>query len=429
MKVDVLLGLQWGDEGKGKITDVLTPGYDIIARFQGGPNAGHTLEFDGGKHVLHTIPSGIFHSEKINLIGNGVIIDPYILMGELKQLRAKKVTPEHNLLISKRAHLILPTHRVLDFVYETSKGASKIGSTLKGIGPSYTDKTSRSGLRIGSTCMPDFRNQYEELKNAHFRIIKSYGYVLEDLTVDNMPFAEYERLWFDGIEYIKDIPLIDSEIFINESLANGKKILAEGAQGSMLDIDFGTYPFVTSSNTITAGVCSGLGISPHKVGRVYGVFKAYCTRVGSGPFPTELLDETGDKLRVKGNEFGSTTGRPRRCGWIDLPALKYSIMLNGVTDLVMMKADVLDELDNIGVCTMYKIGDKKYDFPHFESITNEVNPIIETLSGWKKPISGFSEWEQLPLAFHNYINYLEKSFNLPVSVISLGPGRTQTIIR
>lgn len=429
MKVDVLLGLQWGDEGKGKITDVLTPEYDIIARFQGGPNAGHTLEFDGDKHVLHTIPSGIFHPEKINLIGNGMIIDPFILMGELKQLRVKKVTPEQNLLISKRAHLILPTHRVLDFVYETSKGATKIGSTLKGIGPSYTDKVSRNGLRIGSTRMPDFRKQYDELKNSHFRIIKSYGYELESLTVDNMPFEEYERLWFEGIEYIKDIPLVDSEIFINESLENGKKILAEGAQGSMLDIDFGTYPFVTSSNTITAGVCSGLGIAPHKVGRVFGVFKAYCTRVGSGPFPTELLDATGDQLRVRGNEYGSTTGRPRRCGWIDLPALKYSIMLNGVTDLVMMKADVLDEMDNIGVCTMYKIGDKKYAFPHFESITNEVEMLIESLVGWKQPISGFSEWTQLPLAFQSYITYLEKNLKLPVSVISLGPGRNQTIIR
>lgn len=429
MKVDVLLGLQWGDEGKGKITDVLTPEYDIIARFQGGPNAGHTLEFDGGKHVLHTIPSGIFHPDKTNVIGNGVIIDPYILSIEIKQLREKKVAPEKNLLISKRAHLIIPTHRLLDYVYETSKGASKIGSTLKGIGPSYTDKVSRSGLRMGNTNMPDFRKQYNELKESHFRIIRSYGHNPEELTIDGMLLAEYEALWFESIVYLKDIPLIDSELFINESIAKGKKILAEGAQGSMLDIDFGTYPYVTSSNTITAGVCSGLGISPDKVGRVFGVFKAYCTRVGSGPFPSELLDEQGDKLRIKGNEFGSTTGRPRRCGWIDIPALKYSIMLNGVTDLVMMKADVLDELQTIGVCTEYKIKDSLFDFPLFETITEGVEPQVKMLKGWHQPISDYKHWTDLPDAFKDYIKYLENSFNLPVSVISLGPGRTQTIIR
>lgn len=429
MKVDVLLGLQWGDEGKGKITDVLTPEYDIIARFQGGPNAGHTLEFDGGKHVLHTIPSGIFHPDKINVIGNGVIIDPYILSVEIKKLRAKNVAPEKNLLISKRAHLIIPTHRLLDFVYETTKGASKIGSTLKGIGPSYTDKVSRSGLRMGNTSMPDFKNQYNVLKESHNRIIRSYGFVPEELTIDGMPLAEYEKLWFESLIYLKDIPLIDSELFINESILKGKKILAEGAQGSMLDIDFGTYPFVTSSNTITAGVCSGLGISPDKVGKVFGVFKAYCTRVGSGPFPSELLDENGDKLRIKGNEFGSTTGRPRRCGWIDIPALKYSIMLNGVTDLVMMKADVLDELTEIGVCTQYKIQGNLFDFPLFETLSKDMEPQVAMLKGWNQPISDFTAWTELPEAFKDYISYLESSFNLPVSVISLGPGRTQTIIR
>lgn len=429
MKVDVLLGLQWGDEGKGKITDVLTPQYDIIARFQGGPNAGHTLEFDGGKHVLHTIPSGIFHPEKINVIGNGVIIDPYILAIELKKLRDKKISPEKNLLISKRAHLIVPTHRALDYVYETSKGASKIGSTLKGIGPSYTDKVSRSGIRIGNIREAGFRAKYEEQKNNHFRIIRSFGYNPDEIVIDKMPLAEYERLWFEGIEYISDIPLIDSEIFINEAIDKGLKILAEGAQGAMLDIDYGTYPFVTSSNTITAGVCAGLGISPQKVGKVFGVFKAYCTRVGSGPFPSELHDETGDKLRIKGNEFGSTTGRPRRCGWIDIPAMKYSIMLNGVTDLVMMKADVLDELDQIGVCTGYNVDGNLYDLPGFDTITDNLEPELKMLDGWNENISDYKDWSPLPLAFKDYIQYLEENFKLPVSVISLGPGRLQTIIR
>lgn len=429
MKVDVLLGLQWGDEGKGKITDVLTPEYDIIARFQGGPNAGHTLEFDGGKHVLHTIPSGIFHPQKINVIGNGVIIDPYILANELRKLRDKNLNPEKNLLMSKRAHLIVPTHRALDFVYETSKGASKIGSTLKGIGPSYTDKVSRSGIRIGNILETDFREKYEEQKRNHYRIIQSYGFNPEEILIDKMPLAEYEKLWFEGINYISDIPLIDSEIYINECLDKGMRILAEGAQGAMLDIDYGTYPYVTSSNTITAGVCAGLGIPPQRVGKVFGVFKAYCTRVGSGPFPSELLDDTGDQLRIRGNEFGSTTGRPRRCGWIDIPAMKYSIMLNGVTDLVMMKADVLDELDEIGVCTGYKVDGKLFELPGFETITDNLDPEVKMLRGWKQDICDYKEWDQLPDAFKDYIKYLEENFRLPVSVISLGPGRLQTIIR
>lgn len=429
MKVDVLLGLQWGDEGKGKITDVLTPHYDIIARFQGGPNAGHTLEFDGFKHVLHTIPSGIFHAEKINIIGNGVIIDPYILACELKKLRDRKASPEKNLRISKRAHLIIPSHRALDFVYESSKGDAKIGSTLKGIGPTYTDKISRSGLRIGNAIEEGFIKLYNNLKDSHFRTIKSYGFNPDELIVDKMPFAEYEKLWFEGLEYIKDIPLIDSEIFINQSLAEGKRILAEGAQGALLDIDFGTYPFVTSSNTITAGVCSGLGIAPHKVGKVFGVFKAYCTRVGSGPFPSELNDETGEMLRVKGNEFGSTTGRPRRCGWIDIPSLRYSIMLNGVTDLVMMKSDVLDEFDKIGICSSYKIDNQLFNLPIFETINKHIDPVIDFQEGWKENISDYKNWNELPSAFVEYVRFLENAFNLPVSVISLGPGRTQTILR
>lgn len=429
MKVDVLLGLQWGDEGKGKITDVLTPEYDIIARFQGGPNAGHTLEFDGGKHVLHTIPSGIFHPQKINVIGNGVIIDPYVLSKEIIKLREKGVTPEKNLLISKRAHLIIPTHRLLDQVYETSKGTSKIGSTLKGIGPTYTDKVSRLGLRMGNTRALNFREQYEMLKANHFRIVRSYNLDPETLQVDGMPLKEYEALWFEGIAYLKDIPLIDSEIFINESLAKGKRVLAEGAQGAMLDIDFGTYPYVTSSNTISAGVCSGIGIAPQKIGKVFGVFKAYCTRVGSGPFPSELNDTTGEKLRVNGKEFGSTTGRPRRCGWIDIPALRYSIMLNGVTDLVMMKADVLDDFDQIGVCAQYSLGTERFDIPLFETIAQKIAPVVEMHEGWNQSLCDRREWEGLPTQFHDYITYLEQNLNLPISVISLGPERQQTIIR
>ncbi len=429
MKIDVLLGLQWGDEGKGKITDVLTPKYDIIARFQGGPNAGHTLEFNGGKHVLHTIPSGIFHSEKTNVIGNGVIIDPYILAQEIRKLRDKGLTPEKNLLISKRAHLIIPTHRLLDYVYEESKGASKIGSTLKGIGPTYTDKVARAGLRVGDINLPGFESKYKALMESHFQIIRSFGHNPSELLIDKMSLENYENLWFDGLRYLNDLPVIDSEMFINESLANGKKILAEGAQGALLDVDFGTYPYVTSSNTITAGVCSGLGISPQKVGRVFGVFKAYCTRVGSGPFPSELHDEIGDVLRKKGNEFGSTTGRPRRCGWIDIPSLKYSIMLNGVTDLVMMKADVLDELDEIGVCTEYLIDGTSYNYPHYETINDTVKPVFTYLKGWKSLITKHKKWQELPDGFKDYILYLENSLNVPISVVSLGPERNQTIIR
>lgn len=429
MKVDVLLGLQWGDEGKGKITDVLTPEYDIIARFQGGPNAGHTLEFNGMKHVLHTIPSGIFHPDKINVIGNGVIIDPCILAREISSLRERGAEPEKNLFISKRAHLILPTHRLIDNVYESSKGKSKIGSTLKGIGPAYTDKVARHGLRIGDVLLGDFKMRYELLKSEHFRIINSFNPAAELLSIEGMAFEEYEKLWFGGLDYISDIRLIDSEIFINKSIQEGKRILAEGAQGTMLDIDFGTYPFVTSSSTISAGVCSGLGISPNNVGKVFGVFKAYCTRVGSGPFPTELLDATGDKLRENGKEFGSTTGRPRRCGWIDLPALHYAVMLNGVTDLVMMKADVMDEFENIGVFTKYKVGDVVYDFPGYETLNQNIEPIIKEIPGWKSPLNDYTVWDRLPEKFRHYVRFIEKSLSLPISVISVGPRRDQTIVR
>ncbi|KAF0197592.1 MAG: adenylosuccinate synthase [Bacteroidetes bacterium] len=429
MKVDVLLGLQWGDEGKGKITDVLTPEYDIIARFQGGPNAGHTLEFNGMKHVLHTIPSGIFHPDKINVIGNGVIIDPRILAREIASLRERGAAPEKNLFISKRAHLILPTHRLIDNVFEASKGKAKIGSTLKGIGPAYTDKVARHGLRIGDISLKDFKERYDLLKSEHFRIINSYNPPEELLKVEGLAFEAYEKLWFEGLEYISDIRLIDSEIFINKSIQEGKRILAEGAQGTMLDIDFGTYPFVTSSSTISAGVCSGLGISPNNVGKVFGVFKAYCTRVGSGPFPTELLNETGDKLRENGKEFGSTTGRPRRCGWIDLPALHYAVMLNGVTDLVMMKADVMDDFENIGVCTKYRVGDVVYDFPGYETLNQDIEPIIKDIPGWKSPLNDYTVWDRLPEKFRHYVRFIEKSLNLPISVISVGPRRDQTIVR
>jgi len=429
MKVDVLLGLQWGDEGKGKITDVLTPGYDIIARFQGGPNAGHTLEFNGLKHVLHTIPSGIFHPEKKNIIGNGVIIDPCILAREIGSLRKLDVEPARNLFISKRAHLILPTHRLLDQLMEAAKGNSKIGSTLKGIGPAYTDKVARQGLRIGDMDATDFRERYNRVKEEHFRLIHSYLNGAAIPQIESRSFEDYENSWFKGLDYISDITRIDSEIFLNNSLKHGLKVLAEGAQGSMLDIDFGTYPFVTSSNTIIAGVCSGLGVPPKSIGRVYGVFKAYCTRVGSGPFPTELFDETGEKLRRIGNEFGATTGRPRRCGWIDLPALHYAVMLSGVTDLVMMKSDVLDDFEKVGVCTHYRIGDKNVELPEYETLSQQIEPVLALLNGWKTSLTGAKDWFDLPGQFREYISYIEKSLELPVSVISLGPGRDQTIVR
>lgn len=429
MKIDVLIGLQWGDEGKGKITDVLTPDYDIIARFQGGPNAGHTLEFNGLKHVLHTIPSGIFHPKKINVIGNGVIIDPYTLAKEIKKLREIGVEPANNLRISKRAHLIVPTHRLLDIVQEAAKGNAKIGSTLKGIGPTYTDRSARQGLRMGDVLSSDFRDQFAAQKYQHHRMINSYNPDSQLLKIEGMTPHAYEDAWFEGLKYISDIPLIDSEIFLNESLKSGKKILAEGAQGTMLDVDFGTYPFVTSSTTITAGVCSGLGLPPQSIGRIFGIFKAYCTRVGSGPFPTELFDEDGDRLRKAGNEFGSTTGRPRRCGWIDIPALKYAIMLNGVTDLVMMKSDVLDDFDEISVCTHYKIGGHTFDLPAYETMSANIEPLLEDHKGWKTDITGFRKWEELPLKFTNYIEYVEATLGVSVSVVSLGPNREQTIIR
>lgn len=421
MKVDVLLGLQWGDEGKGKIVDVLTPKYQVIARFQGGPNAGHTLEFNNIKHVLHTIPSGIFRENQINIIGNGVVIDPIIFKKEIDALRAIDVDITKRLVISKKAHLILPSHRILDAASEAAKGKTKIGSTLKGIGPTYMDKTGRNGIRIGDILEPDFKEKYNILLLKHQELLKLYNFEYN--------LEEFEKGWFEGIEEIKKYKIVDSEHYINKLLSEGKSVLAEGAQGTMLDVDFGSYPFVTSSNTITAGACTGLGVAPNKIGEVLGIFKAYCTRVGSGPFPTELLCDTGELLRKKGREFGATTGRPRRCGWLDLPALNYANMLNGVTKLIMMKADVLSDFEKIKIATGYilKNGDVidylPYDLETVESV------VYDELEGWtEKELEGITSKEQLPETLKKYMAYIEDKTKLPISIISLGPNREQTII-
>lgn len=429
MKVDVLLGLQWGDEGKGKIVDVLTPKYDIVARFQGGPNAGHTIEFDGNKFILHTIPSGIFNPKTTNVIGNGVIIDPYIFEKEVVNLAKHQIETKHHLYISKKAHLILPTHRLLDAAYELAKGDKKIGSTLKGIGPTYTDKVARNGLRIGNILAPDFKEKYENLKQKHLEILDYYKFNYSNHQLDGIVYSEYEEKWFTSLEIIKKYNLIDSEYFINKALKEGKSVLAEGAQGSLLDVDFGSYPFVTSSNTIIAGVCSGLGISPKSIGKVFGIFKAYCTRVGSGPFPTELEDEDGQKLREVGKEFGSTTGRPRRCGWLDIPALKYSIMLNGVDELLMMKADVLSPFENIKVCTSYDVnGEETQEIP-FDMSTADFKPNYEEVKGWNVDLTKLVEIGDAPSLLIDYAKYIENLVDTPVSVISVGPDRTQTLFR
>ncbi len=421
MKLNILLGLQWGDEGKGKIVDYLAPQYDVVARFQGGPNAGHTLEFDGIKHVLHQIPSGIFHPRIKNIIGNGVVLDAIILKKEIEGLKKYNLNVHENLYISKKAHLILPTHRLLDAAYEQSKGELKIGSTLKGIGPTYEDKISRSGLRVGDIHETNFKEKYNSHVQKHISILNYLKYEYQ--------LAELEKEFLDAIQYLKAFKFVDAEYMINDALKSGASVLAEGAQGSLLDIDFGSYPFVTSSNTTAAGVCSGLGVAPARIGEVYGIFKAYCTRVGSGPFPTELKDATGDKLRKIGNEFGSTTGRPRRCGWIDLPALKYSIMLNGVTHLFMMKGDVLNDFEEIKVCTHYRLSDGTLtdQLPYDISI-DKVEPVYETLKGWNTNLSGGS-FEELPQALQDYVSYLEKQLETPVKVISTGPDRVETIIR
>jgi len=420
MKVDVLLGLQWGDEGKGKIVDVLTPKYDIIARFQGGPNAGHTLEFEGIKHVLHTIPSGIFREGVMNLVGNGVVIDPVIFQAELDKLKPFNFDYKSRLLISKKAHLILPTHRLLDAASEASKGKDKIGSTLKGIGPTYMDKTGRNGLRVGDVFSPRFQEKYNALVEKHKAMLARYPEFKYDI-------SEYEGPWMEAIKTLKELKAVDSEQYINDAIKAGKKILAEGAQGTMLDIDFGTYPFVTSSNTVTAGTCTGLGVAPTKIGNVIGIFKAYCTRVGSGPFPTELDNEVGEFIRKEGFEFGATTGRPRRCGWIDLPALKYAIMINGVTELSMMKSDVLDKFETIRACTHYMIDGERHDYFPYDVTDVEVIPVYEDIKGWNCDTTKLSSYDDAPKELKDYVEYLERNLEVPITVVSVGPDRKQTL--
>jgi len=420
MKVDVLLGLQWGDEGKGKVVDVLTPSYDVIARFQGGPNAGHSLEFNNIKHVLHTIPSGIFHQSSINIIGNGVVIDPVIFAKEIASLRKLGVEPTKNLFISKKAHLIIPSHRELDAASEAAKGKSKIGSTLKGIGPTYMDKTGRNGLRVGDIIRPDFSDRYNQLKEKHKDILAQYNY--------RANIEQHEADWCAGLEVIKQFQLIDSEYEINRYRHEGKKILAEGAQGSLLDIDFGSYPFVTSSNTICAGACTGLGLAPSAIGEVYGIFKAYCTRVGSGPFPTELDNEVGQKLRGEGNEYGSTTGRPRRCGWLDLVALKYAVMINGVTALIMTKADVLDTFTSIKVATSYNVNGVETQIMPYE-FDAEIEPVYQEFKGWNTSLAEIRSEADFPAELVDYIRFIEMETGVPVKIVSVGPDREATIKR
>src|SRR6478735_7820193 len=421
MKVDVLLGLQWGDEGKCKIVDVLAPRYDVVARFQGGPNAGHTLEFDGIKHVLHQIPSGIFRDKTRNIIGNGVVLDPIVFKTEIEKLQKYNLNVKANLFISKKATLIIPTHRLLDQAYEKAKGVDKIGSTLKGIGPSYQDKIGRQGLRVGDILALNFKDKFKKLVDIHFEILKGH-----DITFN---WSELESQFLEAVAFLKQFKLIDSEYFINDEIKKGSSILAEGAQGSLLDIDFGSYPFVTSSNTVTAGACTGLGVPPKNVGEVYGIFKAYSTRVGSGPFPTELLDGEGEKMRKEGNEFGSTTGRPRRCGWIDIPSLKYSIMINGVTQLLMMKADVLSIFPTIKVCTQYQLKDGTVtETLPYELIHDKIIPVYKEMKGWNVNLKGIGE-KTLPVELLQYVTFLEQQLGVPITIISTGPDRTETILR
>lgn len=420
-KIDVVLGLQWGDEGKGKVVDVLTPNYKVIARFQGGPNAGHSLHFGDTSFVLRTVPSGIFREGSINIIGNGVVVDPVSLTEELTNISAQGIDVKAKLFISKKAHIILPTHRMLDAASEAAKGKSKIGSTLKGIGPTYMDKTGRNGLRFGDVLAEDFIDRYNKLKNKHIEMLAQYEGFEYDIT-------EYEKTWLEGIEYLRGFRFIDSEHEVNKYINDDVAILAEGAQGSMLDVDFGTYPFVTSSNTVCAGVCTGLGVAPTKIGDVYGIFKAYCTRVGSGPFPTELFDEVGEELRRVGHEFGAVTGRPRRCGWLDLVALKYAVMVDGVTGLIMMKSDVMDDFDTVKVATAYKINGEVVDYFPYE-VTDDLEPVYTEFKGWKTPISGIRKYEDFPAEFKNYVEFIEKETGVPVKIISVGPDRQETIIR
>ena len=422
MKMDVLLGLQWGDEGKGKVVDVLAPKYNTVARFQGGPNAGHTLEFDGIKHVLHQIPSGIFRSSIKNVIGNGVVLDPVIFRNEIEKLDPFNINFKDNLWISNKAQLILPTHRLLDAAYEKSKGNEKIGSTLKGIGPTYQDKIARLGLRVGDIFYANFKEKYQKLVDAHKTILEFYKFEYD--------LEEAEKTFFEAIEYLKTFNVSSTEYLINKELKAGKSVLAEGAQGSLLDVDFGSYPFVTSSNTMTAGVCTGLGVAPNSIQKVYGIFKAYCTRVGGGPFPTELHDEDGKELQKVGNEFGATTGRPRRCGWLDIPALKYVVMINGVTELFMMKADVLSGFEKIKVCTQYELEDGTItdEFP-YDIVDSEVKPIYEELDGWNCSLDNIDSFDAMPKPLKDYITYIEEKLGVPINLVSVGPDRTQTILR
>ena len=419
MKVDVLLGLQWGDEGKGKVVDVLTPRYDVVARFQGGPNAGHTLEFEGKKYVLRSIPSGIFQHGQLNIIGNGVVLDPVLFREEAEALEASGIPLKQILKLSKKVHLILPTHRLLDAANERAKGGAKIGTTGKGIGPTYTDKVSRNGLRLGDV-YHNFDAKYEAARNRHLSMLKAMG--------EEPEFAELERKWLDAIEYIKGYDIVDSEHLINRMLREGKSVLCEGAQGTLLDVDFGSYPFVTSSNTVCAGACSGLGVAPNRIGEVFGIFKAYCTRVGSGPFPTELFDETGKRIRDLGHEYGAVTGRERRCGWIDLVALKYAIMVDGVTKLIMMKSDVLDSFETIKACVAYKVNGEEIDYFPFD-INEGVEPIYVELPGWKTDMTKMQSEDEFPEEFNAYLSFLEEQLGVPIKIVSVGPDREQTIER
>ena len=419
-KVDVILGLQWGDEGKGKVVDVLTPRYDVVARFQGGPNAGHTLEFDGQKYILRSIPSGIFQGGKTNIIGGGVVVDPVLFRDEAEALARSGHDLTRQLAVSKKAHLILPTHRVLDAAYEAAKGDQRIGTTGKGIGPAYTDKVSRNGLRVGDLLEPDFRARYERAKGRHEAILRSLGFAYD--------IAELERQWFPAVEYLRNYRIIDSEYVINKMLCEGRSVLAEGAQGTLLDVDFGSYPFVTSSNTVCAGACTGLGVAPNRIGEVYGIFKAYCTRVGSGPFPTELFDETGARMRSIGHEYGAVTGRERRCGWLDLVALKYSIMINGVTQLIMMKSDVMNDFETVKVATEYEVGgERTAHFPY--EIGDDLKPVYREFEGWKCDLRDCRSYDDFPAAFKTYVEFIERETGVPVKIISVGPDRGETIVR
>jgi len=428
-KIDVLLGLQWGDEGKGKIVDVLTPRYDVVARFQGGPNAGHTLEFNGMKHVLHIIPSGIFHQDKINLIGNGVLIEPRIFRQEIEAIAEKGVDATKNLYISKKAHLILPSHRMMDAANEQAKGNAKIGSTLKGIGPAYTDKIARNGLRVGDTLTPDFIEHYGNLKRQHLMMARAMDFDVDSFRIEGMTLGEYEQLWMESLGTLKRFTFVNSEYFINQCLRDDKKVLAEGAQAMMLDIDFGTYPFVTSSNTITAGVCTGLGVAPSTIGRVMGITKAYCTRVGAGPFPTELFDETGKRLCELGHEYGATTGRPRRCGWIDLTALRYACMVNGVTELYVTKPDVMNDFDTVNMCTAYDIDGRRTDEIPYEYNTAAITPVLTPFEGWRQSLQGITKYTDLPERLQRYLAAIEEQTGVPIAAVSISPDRKDVLFK